>query len=107
MNLRSQLKRRSVRQQLARVRRGLVPATIPRALFIGLILFPFALMGFLQMRLWRHRQRPRELLLPVGFRWLRPDQYTPEGQVWLRRAWLWYILILPWILGVVNVFRTD
>jgi hypothetical protein len=39
-----------------------------------------------------------------GIRGFRPDQYTDEGQVWLRRLWLWLVLLIPWWVLVALLF---
>ena len=78
---------------------------IPDLLFVAIFFAPVPLVWYVQVKLHRHRRSPRDWFLVLGFRGLRPDRYTDDGQYWLRRLSLLLILLVPWWLLVLAVFR--
>jgi len=67
---------------------------IPTILFVALVAAPIPVMWYIDFRLQDFRRDPTNPLL--GILGLRPDQYTDEGQHWLRRLWLVLVLLFPW-----------
>ena len=75
---------------------------VPTILFIALVAAPILVGWYLQWRLSEFQRDPSAPLW--GFRGLRPDQYTDEGQEWLRREWLLLVLLIPWWVLVALLF---
>ncbi len=74
---------------------------IPTILFVSLVAAPIPILWYIDYRLQDFRRDPSDPLW--GFRGLRPDQYTDEGQDWLRRSWLVLVLLIPWWVLVALV----
>jgi hypothetical protein len=74
---------------------------IPTILFVALVAAPFPLGWYLWYRLDDFRREPDK---PEPWPGLRPDLYTDEGQGWLRRLWLLYVLLIPWWVLVALLF---
>jgi len=67
---------------------------IPTAAFIVLFFAPIPVGWYIGVRLSQYQRDPNAVL--GGFSALRPDLYTDEGQDWVRRQWLWLVLVIPW-----------
>jgi hypothetical protein len=67
---------------------------VPTILFVALLATPIVLLWYLEYKLLDFQRDPSAVLW--GFHGLRPDQYTDDGQVWLRRLWLVLVLLIPW-----------
>ena len=72
---------------------------VPTVLFDALFIAPFVLGWYIEYRLQDFRRDPN-ISVWWGIRSLRPDQYTDEGQYWLRRLWLVLVLLIPWCVLV-------
>ncbi len=75
---------------------------VPTILFIALLAAPIAAGWYLQWKLSEFQRDPSTPLWSI--RGFRPDQYTDEGQVWVRRLWLWLALLIPWWVLVALLF---
>jgi hypothetical protein len=80
----------------------------PRIVFVAvLLLAPITIGGYVQLRLNRHARSPRSAASSYGFRGWRPEDYTADGQVWLRRLQLWALLLIPYWLLVLLIVRRQ
>ena len=73
--------------------------TLPSLVLAILLLAPITVGGYVQLRLNRHARLPGSPVGPYGFRGFRPEDYTADGQRWLRRLRCLVALLIPyWIL---------
>jgi len=76
---------------------------IPTALFVALVAAPLVSAGYIRLKLSEFQRDPNKILWR-SMRAFRPDQYTDEGQDWLRWLWILAILTVPWWVTVALVF---